>query len=212
VAAARQARATQLVRAAGRLLAYTGNPTLRALGGGLAAGAEMAQAQHHYEAAVASSPPTQTGGSAVNDVGGTPQGALAERRAELNVARQIAGAPEAPPRPTGEPAAPAWYAGTLSRTLHAAGQPHDLHDTLDVTHLAYGGLRQAPLDNGTRAEGEARLASLYQNPRIGATPERFKQAHAAWAQRYQVSLGADFNGVADRLFGQQGSTPAKEPA
>ena len=52
--------------------------------------------------------------------------------------------------------------------------------------------------------------ALYQNPRIGANPERFKQAHVAWAQRYQVTLGPDFAGVADRLFSGRGATPTQE--
>lgn len=218
LAVARQARATQLVRAAGRLLAHTGNPALRALGSGLAAGAEMAQAQHHYEAALDHEQPTSSDRAAADqptsahDLGGTPQGKLSERRAEWAVARRIADGSESPPPPTDTHPAPAWYAGTLSRTLRASGQEHDLHDALDVTHQATDGLRQTPLDRDQRAQAGARLAALYQNPRIGANPERFKQAHVAWAQRYQVALGSDFAGVADRLFSARGAASAQEAA
>ena len=222
LAAARQARATQLVRAAGRLLAHTGNPTLRTLGGGLAAGAEMAQAQHHYEAALEHERPASSDRAApdhaaqshavsTHDLGGTPQGKLSERRAEWAVASRIAEGSESPP-PTDSHPAPAWYAGTLSRTLRASGQDHDLHDALDVTHQATDGLRQAPIDRDQRAQAASRLAALYRNPRIGANSERFKQAHVAWAQRYQVALGSDFAGVADRLFSARGAASAQEAA
>ncbi len=215
LAAARQARATQLVRAAGRLLAHTGNPTLRALGSGLAAGAEMAQAQHHYEAALEHEQPASSDRATpdhttqAHDLG-TPHGKLSERRAEWAVASRIADGSESPPPPTDAHPAPAWYAGMLSRSLRASGQDHDLHDALDVTHQATDGLRQAPLDRDQRAQAGARLVALYQNPRIGANPERFKQAHVAWAQRYQVTLGPDFAGVADRLFSGRGATPTQE--
>ncbi len=213
LAAARQARATQLVRAAGRLLAHTGNPTLRALGSGLAAGAEMAQAQHHYEVALEHEQPTSPDRTApAHDLGGTPQGKLSERRAEWAVASRIADGSESPPPPTGAHPAPAWYAGTLSRTLRASGQNPDLHDALDATHQATDGLRQAPIDRDQRVQAASRLAALYQNPRIGANPDRFKQAHVAWAQRYRVTLGSDFAGVADRLFSGRGATSAQEAA